>query len=190
MPESYFLYIGRVSVEKSLDVLIKSFQQFSLKKTSVDLVIVGDGPIKNELQVLAKKLKIGQRVHFLGMIEHEKILRSNIFDKAVAFVTTSKSETQCISVLEAMNFGLPIIGVKSRALPELVKDNGIVCEPDNEQEIAQALILLCENQKQRNLFARNSRKLAKKHSIVATVEKLEQIYTKLVSSSPVKPAFF
>jgi len=186
----YFLYVGRVSVEKSLDILIKAFAGFVQKNLENDLVIVGDGPARKDLEDLVDNLGLKTRVHFLGMIERNKIFHSNIYDQALAFATASTSETQCISVLEAMSFGLPIIGVKSRALPELIKNNGIVCRPDNIQEITQALLKIKKDEKKRQQFAHNSLRLIKHHDINTTIAELEKTYQKLINASSAKKTFF
>ena len=162
--------------------MIKAFHIFSQNNKSADLVIVGDGPTKDELQKLVNDLQLSKRVYFLGRIEHQKLLRSNIYHQALAFVTASKSETQCISVLEAMNHGLPIIGVKSRALPELIKNNGLICKPDDIPALAQAFNLIVQNPKKRREFSINSLELIKKHTIEQTVKELGEVYKKLITS--------
>ena len=186
----YFLYVGRISVEKNLEILIKAFAEFSQNNHENDLVIIGDGPAKDKLQALTAQLQITPRVHFLGMIERNKILSSNLYSQALAFVTASTSETQCISVLEAMSFGLPVIGVKSRALPELIKNNGLVCQPNNPQAIAKALTIIQKDQQKCRQYSNNSLKLIKQHDLAITTAELEKTYRQLITSFPEKHTFF
>jgi glycosyltransferase involved in cell wall biosynthesis len=178
----YFLYIGRISVEKSLDILIQAFNLFAQDNKKVDLLLVGDGPAKNQLIKLVDELQLKQRVFFLGKISHSLLLNSNIYDHALAFATASKSETQCISVLEAMSHKLPIIGVKSRALPELIQKNGILCPPDNLKKIAQAFSIMASERKKRASFSQQSLRIANQHSLEKTVDQLEQVYQQLLMS--------
>jgi 1,2-diacylglycerol 3-alpha-glucosyltransferase len=186
LPKNYFLYAGRISKEKSLDVLINAFSQFSKINQAVHLVLVGDGPAKNELKNLVSFHNLTSRIHFVGIVEHDILIKSNILRNAIAFVTTSKSETQAISALEALGFGLPLIGVKSRAVPELIDGNGILCGPDNIQQISQALHMIINNKTLRIEYSRRSLQIAKKHSIDITVGKLEALYEGLILKKSTK----
>ncbi|NTU73805.1 glycosyltransferase, partial [Candidatus Roizmanbacteria bacterium] len=179
LPKSYFVYVGRVSREKNLDILIEAFYQFSRENENTHLVIVGDGPAKRDVQKLIKQHRLGSRVHLLGMVPHEVLLNSNIYTEARAFATASTSETQGVSVLEAMSFGLPIIGVKARSLLELIKDNGISCEPNDIVGIARAMTLCVADEKQHEDMRRASLSLVRRHSLQQTVDQLEKVYLKV-----------
>ena len=176
LPAHYFLYTGRISSEKNIELLIKGFSIFSKKITHINLVIVGDGPEHNEIKALIKKYGIEKRVYWLGMINHDTLLNSNIYKDALAFVTTSKSETQCICGLEALAFGLPIIGVNARAIPDIIKTNGVLIEPDNIDQLVNAMIYIAEKTDIRQEMSAASFRLAERHSIDKSADKLEQIY--------------
>ncbi len=178
--DQYFLYVGRLSKEKSLDVLINSFVLFASDNKKTHLVIVGDGPDKNNLEQLVIKADLKDRVHFLGAIPHKTLLKSNIFSDALAFVSPSTSEVQGLSVLEAFSYGLPIVTIKSRAMTELVKNNGILCEPNNIDSFAKALKLVASNQNMQKKFSRESLKIAKEHLLEDSVKQLEKVYLSLI----------
>ncbi len=182
LPKKYILYVGRVSREKSIDVLINAFSEFAKNEKETHLVIIGDGPAKKELEKLSFSLNLSNRIHFIGLLHHDDLINSPIYKNALVFATASKSETQCISVLEAINFGLPIIGVKSRAIPELIKGNGILCEADNIKNLSEAFSLLTKDVKLRKRCQYQSLELAKKHSINLTIQKLESLYASLVKN--------
>lgn len=178
---SYFLYVGRVSHEKSIDVLIKAYAQAQRKNSAIPpFVIVGDGPTLKSLKEQAVHLKLGERVIFLGNKEHTELMNSTIFEHALAFVTASKSENQAISVLEALKFGLPLIVVRATSMPELVKDNGIVCEPDNVQDLANAFQVLASDKKMVQTMHKHSLRLIQKHNIEESINQLEELYTVLM----------
>ena len=181
LPKKYFLYVGRISREKSLDLLIKSFKKFTLINKEIDLVIVGDGPAKNDLEKFVASHSLKNRVYFLGAISHDSLMKSNIFPNALAFVSASTSETQGLSVLEACGFKLPVIAVKARALTELVKANGILCQPDSVNEFAKALETITKNFSLRKKFAQKSFQIASHHSLDKTISQLENIYISLIN---------
>ena len=98
------LYVGRLSPEKEIDVLIKAY--FSMKKNTqqdIKLVIVGDGPERNRLEMLCQ----GGEVVFTGNLSGLKLAQA--YASANVFVFASQVETFGNVVLEAMASGLPII---------------------------------------------------------------------------------
>ena len=182
LPEKYFLYVGRVSREKSLDVLIEAFNIYCTKENAAHLVIVGDGPALQEMKELAEKTPCSDRIVFTGSIDHDTLMDSGIHDRALAFITASKSENQAVSVLEAISFGLPIIGVDARGLPELIHHNGILCPPDDSSKLAAAMIKLNTDTQLRNDCSKSSVALAKEHSITESTKQMIKVYQSLTTS--------
>lgn len=184
LPERYFLYVGRVSREKSIDIILKAFAYaFRHDRSSPHLVIVGEGPAIDSLRQLTQTLEISEKVQFVGVVTHSDLLQSTLYDNALAFVTASKTETQGITLLEAMAAGLPLIGVAAKATPELITNNGLLCKPDDITGLGSAMKQIAENSAVRKKFSKNSLKNVKKHSIDQTAEKLEEIYTGLINAS-------
>ncbi len=113
------LYVGRLSKEKSLGVLLKAFKKLNIKNKK--LFIVGDGPERAGMEEFIRKNEING-VSFLGFQPHKII--SDFYIASDVFVLPSKHETWGIVVNEAMCFGLPII-VSDRVGSgfDLVKNN-------------------------------------------------------------------
>lgn len=181
VPSRYFLYVGRLSAEKSIDILLRSFEVFTQSNKDIKLVLVGDGPIASELKKLAKQLRISQRVVFFGKVDNDELVHSNIYNNALAFITASKSETQCISLLEAAASGIPLIGVKARGVADLILGYGILCKPDNVDNIKSAMEQIIEDSTLRAAMIKKSFNLAKQHSLLKTVIDLENLYLDLLS---------
>lgn len=179
LPSDYFLYVGRLSIEKNLETLVEAYAQFASKNNQIDLVLAGDGPMKKELEKLIKELHIKKRVHFVGMIPHDKLIQSNIFVNATGFVTASKVEIQPLSLLEAMSFGLPIIGVESRGVSELIKENGILCKSDTKKDLSEAMHKLTKDKAFYKKCVQASLRMAEKNSIHMTAKDLEKVYLTL-----------
>ncbi len=114
-----FVSIGRVSQEKSIDVLLKAYSKVA-SSNSV-LIIVGDGPAKEELEVLAKELGIDQYVKFLGFVEWEYIV--SYYQVADVFLNASVTETQGLTYLESLAVGTPILVKRDDCLIDILKEN-------------------------------------------------------------------
>lgn len=81
------------------------------------LRIVGDGPLREELQQLAAELGIANRVEFLGEIDHGQL--PSVYRAADIFVQASRHEAQGVAALEAAACGLPVVGTNVGILPEI-----------------------------------------------------------------------
>ena len=99
--------ISRVGKEKSIDVLLNYIEKYSKVNKNFRFLIVGDGPAKSALELQAKKLGIDNIVIFTGKIPNNKLLP--YYAACDVFLTASLSDTNSISMLEAMSMGLPII---------------------------------------------------------------------------------
>lgn len=125
-PDNYLLYFGRLSEEKGIDVLIKS-----LVNTNLNLYIAGEGPIKNYLINLCNKLKLNNRVKFLGFITGEE-LNQIIYNSMYVVLPSQWYENGPYSAIEALSFGKPLIVSNYGGLPELIDNNGYVFSSENE----------------------------------------------------------
>jgi 1,2-diacylglycerol 3-alpha-glucosyltransferase len=178
------VYMGRVSYEKSIDVVIKAFAKFlkNDEKKNAKLMIIGDGPDRKKLEELCKKLKIEKHVIWTG------ILRGKILAEATGcndiFVTASKSENMPLSVLEAMATGLPIIAVSENGLKEIIRDNqnGYLCQADDEDEISEKIKDLFENPNKCKQFGLSSRELACMYSKDKIMSLFEECYLEVIDN--------
>jgi len=175
------LYVGRIAVEKSLPVLIKAFKIIHQKHPKTKLTVIGDGPALPELRNMAAELGLAGNIIFTGRIPYQQLISSDLISSADVFVTPSKTENQPLSVMEAMAFGLPIIGVKALGMPELIKEgkNGFLAKPDKPEELAKYVTKLVENRKLVKKYRQGSKKLIKQFSLTKTAEKLEKTYDQI-----------
>ena len=178
------LFVGRVSVEKSIDVIISSLAMVIKKHPDARLLIVGAGPAKEELEKITREKKLAKNVIFAGKIEHDTLVKSGILHHSAIFVTASKTENQPMTILEACACGLPVVGVNSLGVPEMVSSqNGIIVEPDNPKKFAGAIIRILDNPKLRKQMSENSLKFARKNSIEKVGQQLENAYKILLENS-------
>ena len=170
------LYVGRMSFEKSIDVIIKSVGILGREFPDINLGLVGEGPALKSLKLLTKELGLEKNINFYGYVEHDKL--SSIYKDHDIFITASTIETQGISILEAMSSGLPVIGADKLAIPDCVKNNlnGFTTRPFDEEEMAHKIKILYLDSKLRENFGRMSAELVKEHDIKNIIEKLESLY--------------
>ena len=170
------LYIGRIDPEKSLDVLIEAFALVLKKVPNAQLVMVGDGASRNDLEKLADKLEISKSVHFLGRIIGNDLPK--LYKVGKVFAITSKTETQSIVIMEAMATGLPVVAVRAGAIPELVwnNKNGFLCTPDEPAEMARNITKILKSSMLQRKFSKTSLENIKKHDLGYTLTRFEEIY--------------
>lgn len=179
LKEKVILHFGRLSYEKNVDLLIKSFHLLTKKHSNVGLFIIGDGPTKDKLIKLAKKLKIDEYVIFTGFIEHQTLISSGLLSVADIFATSSTMENNPMVVLEAMTFGLPILGVKQAGLIELVSSNGFLTQPGNIQEMAQKAQQMLFDEQVLSQMRKESLRLIKPYRVEKIVDTLLGFYQTL-----------
>lgn len=173
------LHFGRLSHEKNVDVLLKSFQLLTKKRQDVSLLIIGDGPSKSKLVQLAKKLGIGKEVVFTGFMEHQTLISSGIIGLGDIFATASTMENNPMAVLEAMMFGLPIVGVKQAGLIELISSNGFLVKPGDTKEMAEKQEKILFDEKLSTQMREKSLQLIKPYSVDKVIDKLLELYRTL-----------
>lgn len=154
--------VGYLSERKGFDIIIKSFSKIVKKNKKVRLRIVGDGPRKNDLVSLVKKLNLEKFVIFEGFVSNEKI--NEFYRKAHIFVNMSKEECFATTCLEGLASGLPIISSKVGGFEDAVIDdfNGYLIKERSCELLAKKILYLINNKDLILKFGRNSRKMAEK----------------------------
>jgi len=171
--------VARLVEPKALHFLIKAVAQVSKAVPQVRLVIVGDGPLRGDLESAAADQGISDRVLFTGS-------RSDIPEMLAAFdifALSSISEGLPVSLLEAMAAGKPIVATKVGGIPEALADGreGLLVEPGDPDALAEAVReLACNPDLAARLGRQAAEKVAAEYSIAATVRKLEEVYLRLL----------
>lgn len=136
--ENRILFVGRVTAEKHIDVLMKAVAKLD-PSLDVKLEIVGGGDLMKELTQLAKTLGIADRTTFTGYVTDDEL--RDALTNATVFAMPSIAELQSIATMEAMASGLPIVAADAMALPHLVHndENGYLFVPGNVDDLADKL---------------------------------------------------
>ena len=101
--ERYIIAVGRLSPQKGFDVLIESFAQ--LNDDDCDLVILGEGELRAELEAHAQRLGLSDRVHLPGFVKMPYL----VIARAQLFVLSSRWEGLPNVLLEALSLGVPVV---------------------------------------------------------------------------------
>ena len=113
--EAVLIFVGRLGLEKSVDFLIENH-----KKINAKLLIIGDGPERENLENLVKRLKLEDKVIFTGKVPLKDI--SLYYKIGDIFVTASKTETQGLTVIEALASSLPVVAINDDSFIEPIKN--------------------------------------------------------------------
>ncbi len=170
------VYMGRLSYEKSIDVILKAFKLTQNQNINLYCMIIGDGPERENLERLSRELKIENKVIFTGLLRGRELAEA--LQANDIFVTASKSENMPLSVLEAEATGLPIICPNEKGLVEMVKHNidGLHVSKDNAVSFTNAIIDLIYNDKKREKMSKAARENSLAYSREAITSELEEIY--------------
>lgn len=101
------LSLGRISQEKSIDTILYALPGLLKQHPRAKLLIVGDGPYKKELESLVTRLGLDQAVIFTGQVSYDQV--PFYYSLASLFVNASKSESQGLTIFEAMAANLPLV---------------------------------------------------------------------------------
>jgi glycosyltransferase involved in cell wall biosynthesis len=169
-----FIFVGRLSEIKRVDILLRSIKQLKDRKIILQLVIVGDGPSRSELQILSKELEIDDYVQFVGH-------KDNIEDwlnKSKFFILTSDSEGLSQALIQGMMCGLPAIVTDVGDLNDLVIHgvSGFLVTKGDVNDLAtkiEQLLSLSEDKITEMGF--NARKIALKCDVESIAEQWDKI---------------
>lgn len=175
-----FLYVGRLSPEKGVDVLLRALQLVQ-REASCSLTLVGEGVERVPLQTLAQELGLHQ-VEFVGF--QQKV--TGYLAGADALVMPSRREGLPLTLIEALCAGLPVIGSRVGAIPEFVKsgENGLLCPPDDVAALAQQLTHFLASKEDLSAQARSQASaLSQRFSLAQWGTRTTELYEKVLHHS-------
>lgn len=185
-------YSGRIAPEKNLPFLLQSFAGLAQALPNVYLLIIGRGvqQYEDEIRALVGEFGLTRRVRFMGIIGYNEL--PAYLAMCDAFVTASVTEVHPLSVIEAMGAGLPVMGVQSVGVGDIVQDGatGFLSAHDLSAFTAK-LTRLCLDRNLRAQMSASARKASSEYAIERTTKVMLRHYEKLVSASrPRKGSWF
>ncbi len=171
------VFVGRLAKEKNLEELITNF---SLSKTNMTLLLVGDGPQRKLLEDLVLKLGLQDRVVFAGMQHPQSI--ASYYHLGDLFCSASTSETQGMTYLEALASGLPVLCHADDCLEDLLEDGVNGYQYHANEEFLRYLDLLNSDSALLERLSSHARASVSKYDRLSFAKSVSELYEQLVSA--------
>lgn len=142
---NYFLFVGTIHPRKNVPMLLKAFNQYKLESgSSLKLLIAGKKMWSNaETTQLLNELEHKKDIVFTGRVNDKELAQLTAAAKAITYIPIF--EGFGIPLLEGMQCGVPVITSNITSMPEVVGSAGILVNPFNQNEIAQAMQKITTN---------------------------------------------
>ena len=160
------LYVGRISVEKDLDVLADAFLRLRETRDDLELYFAGNGLYLSELRRMLK----GSGAYFCGVLSGEELYR--VYASGDIFIFPSTTDTFGNSVLEAQSSGLPAIVTNLGGPQEIIIPgcSGLVYSGRDVEDLMEAIVRLANNKELRRSMSGEARKIGLSRSWAAALE--------------------
>ena len=162
------VFVGRCVAQKDHKTLLRALASVP----DAHLLLVGDGPLRRELERMAHGLGISERVSFLGWREDV----AAVLKASDIYVHSTHSDGFGIAACEAMAAGLPVLASDVPGLREVVAGAGILFPARDEKALAQHLSALIRSPELRSEMGRRSLQRAREFSIDKTVDRCIRLY--------------
>lgn len=173
------LFVGRIAKEKSIDFLIKNLKAILKKVPKARMIIVGDGPDMNELALLVRENKLDKHVTFTGKVPWSEIPK--YYQLANVFVTASKTETQGLTVIEAMAAEKPVVAIKDESFELVMKDKQDGLFFETKEEYQRLIIELYNNPSYAKMIAKQARITANAYNPEVYAKRVLEVYESVIN---------
>ncbi len=174
-PRRQLLFVGRLKDGKGPHYLLEAFGQLAAEYPDLTLKLVGDGPLRPDLETQAAQLGVTDRVEFLGEVPNDDLPR--LYNESLAFVLPSLSEGLPRTVLEAMACGTPVVTSDLEQLRPIVEDAGYTVEPGSPADLQTTMDELLQLNGQLEAFGERARdRVTNDYSWQTTVERTVKEY--------------
>jgi glycosyltransferase involved in cell wall biosynthesis len=152
-------------------------KELILNEASFYLDIVGEGPLRPQLESLSQNLGLSEFITFHGRVNNPR----ELLERADIFILSSIYEGFGLVLLEAMDCALPIIAARNSAIPEVIGNSGLMYETHSQQDLIEKVLFL-KDLESRNKFAALSVDRVADFSSKIMYEKMALIYQGIYQS--------
>lgn len=172
------IFVGRLAEEKNIEFLINSQKEINKKYKNIKLLIVGDGPDKEKYESLTHKLKLDNNIIFTGKAAWNDM--PYYYHVSNVFATASKTETQGLTVIEAMASGIVPVCLEDEAFQSMVTDklNGLFFK--NNKEYEDIIFDLYENRKKLEWYDKQARIQSEHYSSKNYADHVLEVYKRAI----------
>jgi len=178
-----FLCVGRLSEEKGQRLLIEAFARLAAKGVKFELVLAGDGPMRDELESLIARTGLGDSIRITGWISSTEV-RDEIL-AARALVLPSFAEGLPVVIMEAMALRRPVLTTYIAGIPELVRsgENGWLFPASSVDDLTNAIedCLAAPLEKLRRFGDAGHQRVVERHSIESEARKLAEHFVRPIA---------
>lgn len=174
------VFVGRIAEEKNIPFLINVTEKIIKKHPNMKLLIIGDGPDKENYEKLVKEKHCENNIIFTGKVAWEDV--PVYYHLGNAFVSASTSETQGLTIIEAMAASLPALCINDESFRNTVIDglNGYLFE--DEEGCQKIIEKLMQDKKTEMLLQRGAESSAEKHSSKYFAEQVLDVYQRAINT--------
>jgi glycogen(starch) synthase len=167
-PRPYVLAIGRLTHAKGFDLLLEAFSRLNRPECETDLIIAGDGELREALELKARELGLNGKVHFFGEAKPDEIVR--LLNGSLFLVVPSRQEAFGLVALEAMAAGKAVLATRVGGLQEFVDEtHNKLVEPTIEG-LTQGLTQWLDSRADLTSLGTENRKVAARYTWTRTAE--------------------
>jgi 1,2-diacylglycerol 3-alpha-glucosyltransferase len=172
------LSVGRLAKEKNVELLLRALAE--ARDASLSLAIAGDGPMRPELEELARRIGVGGQTRFLGPIAREDL--PDLYACADAFAMPSTTETQGLVLAEALAAGARVIASDSAQSRDVLGGAGIIVDPS---PAAFAAALRETPERPDSAVSAAARRAAERFSLATQTDRTVALYQSLVEPAQI-----
>lgn len=175
------VFVGRIAEEKNIVFLIEAQKEITKKYDNIKLIIIGDGPDSDKYKALSKKIKVDNSIIFTGKVPWEEV--PCYYQLADVFATASTTETQGLTVIEAMAGGVAPLCIDDESFRNVVIDdlNGRIFK--NKKEYIKDVFDLYNDSAKLESLSKQARLNAERHSSKYYAEGVLDVYEHAMGNS-------
>jgi glycosyltransferase involved in cell wall biosynthesis len=175
--------VGSLIEQKNHATLLYAFQAVNNISPESSLIIVGDGPLSNDLKSLANELDLQKDVLFTGYLPYRDDVYAILSESQIG-VFPSRYEGFCVAAVEAMAVGLPVVVSDIDVLHEVVGDPGVFADPNDPEDFADAINdLLQQPEKRARLGEEAKDRSRSKFPLKRTAREYSTLYKEVAEAS-------
>jgi glycosyltransferase involved in cell wall biosynthesis len=181
------LLFGRIAVEKNLDFALEVFGRVC-RQIDVELAVVGDGPYRTTFESRVRARGLAARVRMFGVLRGAALVEA--INAGDICLTTSLSETQSMTMLQAMACGIPVVAARAGGLVEYIEHGrtGFLVDPSDPEAFLPPILALFRDSDLRSRMSREALASIAAFDPETITARFEEIYRSLADARPFTPA--
>ncbi len=184
LPVDFILSVASLIHRKGNDILIRALAEAGRRGRRLNLVIVGGGPERDKLLLLARDLGLADQVWIVGEVPHDEI--AWFYQRCKFFALATRAEGMPLSIAEAMSFAKAVVSTMVDGIPELVSngETGLLVAAEDFENLAERLIELDKSPLLRDRLGQSAREyVTSEHTWAQFTDRYIKLYMKALQPS-------